>query len=184
MRIIIGRVRQGAPARQAAAPPVSGAGAHRPHDTGESATLFTPRTLAADAARPRGRTKHPAGRRRASPAASGKSAPGGAVFALLGIAFAATAAAGLHLGAGEAQQAALKAAALSAQLSYPQGGQTVAARELQKLRAWFAALGGGAASQAASAASAASGTASAGAAGSTASKAASSAARAASSAAQ
>ncbi|MFT9076166.1 hypothetical protein [Ethanoligenens sp.] len=69
---------------------------------------------------------------------SKKQRSGNAVFVLLGAAFIATIAAGVHEGmiarlSGTTQ----KAAVLSAQMSYPHGGQTVAAREMNKLQGIF-----------------------------------------------
>lgn len=90
------------------------------------------------------RRERPTGRpRRTAPPKmghAGKKRPSGkGVFFLLGAAFLATFLIGLHEGMTTHLAAATqKAAALSAQMSYPQGGQVVAAREMNKLQAIFA----------------------------------------------
>lgn len=67
-----------------------------------------------------------------------KRSSGKGVFILLGAAFLATFLIGLHEGmTAHLAAATQKAAALSAQMSYPQGGQVVAAREMNKLQALF-----------------------------------------------
>lgn len=67
-----------------------------------------------------------------------KQRSGNGVFILLGVAFAATVITGVHEGAAASLgQTARKAAVLSAQLTYPQGGRSVAAREMQKLQTLF-----------------------------------------------
>lgn len=155
MHIIMGRVRRETPARLSGVMPGAPrrTALHPARPNGAAAqTLPAAAQTPAVSQHPRTAPKHAAPRRR-PPQPGGKHTPAAAVFALLAAAFAATAFAGLHLGADTVPKTALKAAVLSAQLSYPQGGQTVAAREWQKLRAWFAASGGTA--QTASAASAA-----------------------------
>lgn len=68
-----------------------------------------------------------------------KRSSGNGVFFLLGAAFLATFLIGLHEGmTAHLAAATQKAAALSAQMSYPQGGQAVAAREMNKLQTIFA----------------------------------------------
>lgn len=67
-----------------------------------------------------------------------KQRSGKGAFILLGVAFAATIVTGLREGtAAQLGQTTRKAAVLSAQLTYPQGGQSVAAREMQKLQTLF-----------------------------------------------
>lgn len=84
-------------------------------------------------ARPAARNSHAASR-----SSSGKG-KGKGIFILLGAAFLATFLIGLHEGmATHLAAASHKAAVLSAQMSYPQGGKTVAAREMQKLQGIFA----------------------------------------------
>lgn len=68
-----------------------------------------------------------------------KRSSGKGVFILLGAAFLATFLIGLHEGmVAHLAAATQKAAVLSAQMSYPQGGQVVAAREMNKLQTIFA----------------------------------------------
>lgn len=68
-----------------------------------------------------------------------KRSSGKGVFILLGAAFLATFLIGLHEGmAAHLAAATQKAAVLSAQMSYPQGGQVVAVREMNKLQTIFA----------------------------------------------
>ncbi len=96
-------------------------------------TISTPRRATRRAPSvPREPTKRPAPR-------EGKRIGSSWVFILLIAAFVATLVSGLHEGAEGLQNTVKKTATLSAQMTYPQGGQTVAAREMDKLHTLFSA---------------------------------------------
>lgn len=135
MRIIMGRVHQGPPPPR---PQQEALARPRPPEAASS-FIVTPAVRRSPATR-HAPAAHHALPRRAAPAGKQGGKRGSVVFVLLALAFVATGAIGLHLGGDAVGKTTVKAAALSAQMSFPQGGQAVAARELAKLRAWFGRL--------------------------------------------